>query len=950
MQTFLSITARHLVEKYGERISDISIILPSRRAGLFLKTELAKAYGKPIWSPQIFSIEDFVASLSGLKSTDNTTLLFTFYEVYKSIEKEKSQTFDEFIYWAQVLLHDFNEIDSYLVNTDELFSTINEIRAIEVWNVSGVPPTEFQKKYLQFWESLNVYYTALKSFLLEKNTGYQGLIFRVAAEKIDQKQNEIIKPVVFAGFNALSKAEEKIISTLHDYGKAEILWDSDEYYLENSDQEAGRFLRKYIGKDGADNLLWHSIDKKGKENIKWKFDLLSTEPKNISVIGVPYSIGQAKATGDILNNIPKEKITKTAVVLADEKLLIPVLNSIPPAIEHVNVTMGYPLKNSAAAGLTEALFLLQENARKLGRENDFKFYFKDILRLLAHPVVKKVKAKNKKTYSILQLLERKIIKSNRVFISPSEIEKLIAENGFDDFSSLIYSDWKNDATETLEKISAILEIVYEKLLSDEQEIQNVLETEQFALLLKVLNLVKNYIKDFKAFDDIKTLKVVFNQLLSMESTPFYGEPLLGLQVMGMLETRTLDFENIILLSTNEGTLPSGKSNNSFLPFDIKKKFKIPIYTEKDAVFAYHFYRMIQRAKNVHVLYNTETDELGSGEKSRFLLQIMEELPKINPAVSISEYIVAVNLPSTAKEQPVSIIKTPDILKKIYEHAEYGFSPSAISTYINCPLDFYFKYIAGLKEEEEIEETIEASTMGSFIHDALNELYKPFINKSISAVDIDFLKPLVKPELKKAFNKKFSDNEVLKGKNFLTYNIAAGFISNFLDYEKQSLEKSKSPIIIDSLEKVIEVEKELIFGRTTRKVKFRGTADRIESSGNILRILDYKTGSVDPKDLKIDEIDDLLLPEKSKSLQLLMYSYISSLNEQNKGKEIIPGIICLKKISAGIMHLNFANNSPVDNKVINEFEIFLNGVLQELFNPEIPFEHREDAEYCVFCNS
>jgi ATP-dependent helicase/nuclease subunit B len=197
MQTFLSITARHLVEKYGEGISDISIILPSRRAGLFLKTELAKAYGKPIWSPQIFSIEDFVASLSGLKSTDNTTLLFTFYEVYKSIEKEKSQTFDEFIYWAQVLLHDFNEIDSYLVNTDELFSTINEIRAIEVWNVSGAPPTEFQKKYLQFWESLNIYYTALKSFLLEKNTGYQGLIFRVAAEKIDQKQNDIIKPVVF---------------------------------------------------------------------------------------------------------------------------------------------------------------------------------------------------------------------------------------------------------------------------------------------------------------------------------------------------------------------------------------------------------------------------------------------------------------------------------------------------------------------------------------------------------------------------------------------------------------------------------------------------------------------------------------------------------------------------------------------------------------------------------
>jgi ATP-dependent helicase/nuclease subunit B len=948
MQTFLSITAHHLVEKYHDEISDISIILPSRRAGLFLKTEIAKAFGKPLWSPKIFSIEDFMASLSGLKKIDNTTLLFTFYEVYKKIEKEKAQSFDEFIYWAQVLLHDYNEIDSYLVDTVSLFAAISDVRAIDVWNISGIPPTDFQKKYLQFWQSLNVYYTALKKHLLENNIGYQGLIFRLAAENINDRLSTITNPLVFAGFNALSRAEEKIISTLLDSGKAEILWDADDYYVKDKNQEAGRFLRKYIGKDPSENLLWKSIKKSDRDQIKWNFNSLSNEAKKISVIGVPYSIGQARAAGDILKSISPDKITKTAVVLADEKLLIPVLNAIPETIEHVNVTMGYPLKNSAAAGLTEAFFLLQENARKLGRENDFKFYFKDIIRLLAHPVIKKLKAKNRNTAIVLNTIEHKIIKGNRVFIGPQEIDKIIIEYGSDSFCSMLFADWQNNAREALENISGLLEIVYGELLSDEKKIQNVLETEQFALLVKVINQVKNYIQNFQAFEDIKTLKVVFNQLLAMETTPFYGEPLLGLQVMGMLETRTLDFENIILLSTNEGTLPSGKSNNSFLPYDIKKNFKLPVYTEKDAVFAYHFYRMIQRAKNIFTLYNTETDELGSGEKSRFLLQVIEELPKINPSVEITEQIVAVNLPASNKKQTLAINKQPDMLKKLTEHAEYGFSPSALTTYINCPLDFYFKYVAGLRVEQEIEETIEASTMGSFIHEALNELYKLFVGKVLEPINIDSIKPQVKTELKKAFNKKFSDNEVLKGKNFLTFHIASGFINNFLDFEKQSLEKSKIPVMIHSLEKVIEAEKDFHLNGKTIKIKFRGTADRMDASANNLRILDYKTGNVDPKELKLDDIEDLLLPEKSKSLQLLMYSYISSLNQDHNDKEITPGIICLKKISAGIMHLNFANNSPIDEKVLEKFENLISRVLEELFNAEIPFEHRDGAEYCTFC--
>lgn len=926
MQNFLQKVSGYIYENHRKNTGNLTIILPNRRAGLFLKKHLSKKFGKTIWSPAIYSIEDFVEEISGVTVLEPVTLLFEFYEIYRK-STENPQPLDEFTKWAPTLLHDFNEIDQYCIDAQNFFAFVSEERALEVWSPEKKEITDFQNQYLSFWKSLGVYYEELKTHLLAKNQAWQGLAYRVASENIAPLLMSNRGQILFAGFNALTKAEDIIIQKLIEEDKAEVLWDADEYYLENTAQEAGRFLRK---------RAYPSSPKKTGEKFLWCEDLLKTEEKNIEVIGVAGNATQAKVAGEILSNL--NDYSNTALVLADETLLIPVLQSLPKKVKDVNVTMGYPLKHSPVHDLWDALFRLHENSAT----NNRRFYYKDLLKVLNHPLLNQSGEAKILTDSLTKYLTDK----NRIFISEKELKAQVEpmlQPAFENVFS-VFSDWNNNPQKALQCFSKLIEEFLKQSTKDEHKI----EREYLYNYTKIIKRIQSLLEDYDSVKDIKTLHKIFSQIAGGLTIPFYGEPLKGLQIMGMLETRTLDFDTVILLSANEEILPSGKAQNSFVPYEIKRNFGLPTYTDKDSIFAYHFYRLLQRAKNIHLLYNTEPMNYGSSEKSRFITQLQHELPKINPKAKITEKIASISV-SKSKLQPTSIEKTSIIIEKLDKLAAKGFSPSAFNTYISCPLDFYYKKILGLEEPDEVEETIEASTFGLFIHDILESFYKPFIGKIIKADDVRQMLPKAEDRTKATFLSEFSENDISFGKNLLSLKVAVKFISTFLKNESkflETLEKDGHALTIVALEQRLS---SAIYIKGN-KVNIHGFADRIDKIGNTIRIIDYKSGLVQPTDLKISEIEEITQSDKkAKALQVLTYSLMYR-QPVNDNQQLQSGIISFRKLSEGFMPVKINGSATISEEILKEVKEKLVETIEEIYDSSIPFAHNPDAKYCRFCGN
>lgn len=918
-QPFLDKVAEHIFQNYSEKVSDLTIVLPNKRAGLFLKKFLAEKFKKTIWSPKIYSIEDFISELSGLSIPEPVNLIFELYHIYKKVEGENAQTPEEFIRWANVLLNDFNEIDLYCANGNALFSYLNELRAIEQWNPQTRNLSEFQKQYLRFWNSLGILYKNFSEHLLQKKQAYQGLAYKLASENLKFSIVNIQSPILFVGFNALTKSEEIIIDFFLQNKNAEIFWDADKYYVEDPLQEAGKFLRKNK-KEGRSKS-----EEGGKKYWLWDFDILKNDSKEIEIIGVSGNVTQTKVAGEILadKNLLQEK---TAVVLADETLLLPMLNSLPENVESVNVTMGFPLKNSPLHDFWNSLFLLQENASSSNEE--IVFYHKHVIQILSHPFFNFSEKISALSAKIISVIKRK----NRIYISGEELTKEFANY---EFLKNLFSDWKNNSGEAIE---AAQNLIKERIAGKN------FESEFLARYLEIFNQIQSLQKAYNVINDLSALRIIFNSISGNYKAPFSGEPLKGLQIMGVLETRTLDFENVILLSANEDVLPSGKSHNSFLPYDVKKEFGLPTYSDRDAIFAYHFYRLIQRAKKIFLLYNNDNSKsfgTVSNEKSRFITQIQEELPKINPNIKITEKIIS--FPVSKKERPLKIEKSDEIIKRLDELSEKGFSPSALNAFLNCPLDFYFKYIIGLREEKEVEETVEADKFGNFIHEALQNLYLPFKGKNISANDVLLFRKNSGEFVKDAFLKQFSERDLSSGKNLLSLKVAQKFVSSFLKKEIEllnELEKNGTQITILELEN--EFEKELADGK-----KIRGKVDRIDKIGNTIRIIDYKTGNVNASDLKIENAEFSTFKEnKPKALQLMAYALIYS--KENPENKISSGIISLQKISESFMPLLIGGSEIVDEDSLKIFENELVKIISAMYDTSLYFVHNEEAQYCEFC--
>ena len=935
MEYFLKKVAHEIYSSYKENLIDVCVVLPNKRASLFLKKYLAEESSKPIFSPDFLTIEEFISKLSEFEIIDNMLLQFTLYEVHKEIEGSNPKSFEEFLQTSALMISDFNDIDTHMVDAGEIFNFLSETKAIAVWNLGEQELTDFEKRYLTFYRSLIKYYDKFREKLITNNNAYAGIAYRKVAENIDDILKTVSwEKIIFTGFNALSRSEEIIIKSTLDSGLGEVYWDSDEYYIQDKRQEAGFFLRDYFKQWKLKEINW--ID----NNIR------ETE-KKINIIGTPKNVSQAKLAGDLLEKSKKSGL-KTALILADENLLLPVLNSLPENIENFNVTMGFPFKFTPAYTLGYYWFSLFDDIIE-GKENGIsavKLHKNSLINFLQHPY-------------------RQWFIKNSLKEQKPELDKLIASYrfyySFETLKSFVNLDFAHEADSTKSEAIIIANLLLNLIKSISHKIseQNTNEAEELTLtkqldiiylqkLKEIIERILIYSQQESDEISLKAFKTIFQRLAFQQSIPFYGEPLQGLQIMGMLESRTLDFDSIIILSVNEGTLPAIKHANSLIAVDIRKKFGLPTQKEKQAIFAYHFYRLLQRSKEVIYIYNTEADELGGGDKSRYIHQLEAELLNTSSKIEYSEKIVSFDLPKTNMKL-ISVDKTEDVLNAIIEKSRKGFSPSSISTYINCSLQFYFQYILGLEEIEEAEESIDAAILGKIIHDSLQKLYLPLQGKLLSPDILEVKKENIKAALESSISKYYPEGETKFGKNLLILNIAFRMIEKLIKTEKDELiNDSGIERKVLFLEKDLKKEIQISQNGETYDVIIKGIVDRIDLINNEINIIDYKTGFAEQRELDIKEWDTIIDdPKRAKALQLLIYSWLFSDNTDN---QIKASILSLRKLSNGLMRLKYPDkNNTFTAEYKSICQELIKTILESIFSKEENFQQTNDTERCKYCS-
>ncbi|SEP88464.1 PD-(D/E)XK nuclease family protein [Flavobacterium urocaniciphilum] len=922
--TFLSQLANELLINSSESLYQTTIVLPNKRAKLFLIEELKKQSNETFLAPQIISIESLIEEIAQLRALENIELLFEFYIVYLELtEQSKQQDFERFSSWAITILQDFNEIDRYLVNQNELFSYLLDIERIKHWTPNINNQSALVENHLEFWKLLPTYYDTFTQHLLLKKVGYQGLLYRKSAENIVSFTKQLEnKSYVFAGFNALNNAEETIIKHLLENNKAKVYWDIDAVFLKDEFHDAGLFLRRI-------KKTWKHFE---SNPFNWVMNEFSKE-KNIEVIGTPKSIGQAKIAGKIIEKIAQENssLQNTAVVLSEENILIPLLNSLPAEVENLNITMGYPSKNNPAQILIFKLFNLHLNAQKRNQKQSV-FYYKEVLEILNNPlVVSSVNANE-----VVKIIKN----SNLTFITEKRLTDLFTRYNLQNNAlvSLLFFDWQGSITQILDKLKAILIFIKEHL-NNQNEQDKVTKAFVFSIYNIIIK-ISNYYETYQNIDTLEILFSIYKQVIDQAQVSFEGEPLQGLQIMGILESRVLDFENVIITSLNEGKLPGGKSNNSFIPYDVKLEKGLPTYKERDAIFTYHFYRLLQRAKNIYLLYNTHSEGIDAGEKSRFITQLeIEHLPNHH----FKKVFYNAIKPDTIY-QPIEIVKTESILNRLKEIATVkGFSPSALTNYLRNPIQFYYQRILGVRENEEVEENVAVNTLGTIIHEVLEKMYQPFEGKNIQikTVDIENMIQNIEAYTLEKFIEVYKEGEIKKGKNLIAFEVAKRNIYNFLLQEKLNLENGDELFIL-SLEK--EHAAEITHPNLPYPIRIAGKVDRIELRNNTIRIIDYKTGKVEAKKLKIATFEGLTLDlANDKIIQLLCYALMFQKSEWKGNYNVEVGIISFKNMKAGFLPFTFGapRSKDVETVITPEFlELFTEELvilIQEILNPDVSFK-------------
>jgi len=942
--TFLGKVAARIVQDHRQAMQDVCVVLPNRRAGIFLKRCLSSHFELPVFAPAVFSIEDFVFEHVGLNHTDQLILLWELYQCYLRTSENDVRSFEEFLKWGRILLQDFEEIDLHLIDAQSLFTYLSDAKAIELWNPGKPELTSGQQNYLTFYRSLKELYGVFKEHLLSQRMAYNGLAFRKLSEQNSAFFSELSwNDFYFVGFNAFSPTERKIIDLISDSKNVVNLYDSDSYYLNDTKQEAGKYLRETLkySKTGA---------------FEWVGDSLLEGSKSIEVIGSSHNIGQTLVAGSILESLGISQAENTALILNDESLLIPMLNMIPDNIGEFNITMGFPFSLTPAYSLLEILLSLHLNAIERSRKDhdstsdklSLRFYFRDISGLLKHPFILK--------FLSIQMVEpnmvQELLNQCKVYFAVGDIFNAFESNEeVISLFELIFCDWK-EIDDIVDKLLRISSVLFSAFYSNDTDQAPTLDLE----FLGNFSLIINRLKFLTCKDNfnisLKGLQQLIRTIAASTKIPFTGEPLKGLQIMGMLETRTLDFENIIILGMNDDLLPAVKNLQTFVPFDIRREFGLPLGNDKEAVFAYHFYRLLQRCNNIYLLYNTTADGLGGGEKSRYILQIEHELTKVNPNISYVEkfYSPPVKFDMAMKE--ISVEKTADVMADLENMAISGFSPTALSNFITCSLKFYFTYILKLGEEDLVDDSMDSLTFGIGMHDTLQELYSPYKGVTLTAKILDKIASFANDTLHRCFLKAYNNNDIDYGRNLLMVKVAESYLRRFVSLEKEfisELASENKQLVIEEIE--VEINKiKPVFIKITYKgnrdfpVRIRGKADRIDKIGSQVRIIDFKTGSLADSELSVKSWDILLTAaKKEKAFQLATYAFLYAKTFNTELPE--SGIISFRNLNNGFKKVKL----PADNSdAVSQIELLLQQLIERIFNTDEPFTQTTESDSCKYC--
>ncbi len=908
MKTFLQEIAEKICNSsYGKdnKLDKIAIVFNNRRPAIYLRKILGEQNErKAFFMPAILGMNNLIEILGRQKIIENEYLLFELFEIHKEIEGDnrKYATFDEFIAFGDLMIKDFSELDLYCVDAKQIFSYLNDTKHIEQWNIEDPNNlSEFQRRYLQFYESLYEYYKRLKERLNKDGEAYSGMAYRNVAENIEEIiDNTPYEYIYFVGFNALSESEKRIAKKYCDRGKGELITDGDAYYYDDYDHEAGLFLRRQsetfpIKEKYAEHF--------GEGEIK------------INIVSCSENIQQVKYAGQLIQelNVDNNTLEQTAVVLADEKMLVPMLNSLPDSVKSVNVTMGYPYSQSSVHALSLKLLDLHTHKK------DGKYYHKDVLSILSDPLLELSKAN--------VTASEEIQKEHIPYLSKEQIKKYTTSDQWEKIRAL-FADDSADANNWI----AMAKEFGRELYDTKYIKHNAKERESIGCWIELLQYLHELQKNHDNFiDNISLLKKIYDRLSQHKSISFYGEPLSGLQILGMLETRNLDFKRIILLSANEGIVPAGHKGNSLIPIGIKNIFHIPTYTEKDAVYANHFYCLLQRAEEIYLVYHTDSEGIGKGEASRYIAQIRNELVPRYKNIRLEEHTLATQSQkqTTANNE---IAKDDAIYGKIKSLAQKGLSPSALNVYRNCPLQYYYRYVLSIRDNDKDVEELDTSETGTIIHQILQEIYEQDKGRGLQIETLE--KGLENYTTK--INEKF--NELPQtGRNHLWKTIAIKQIANIINYDLGLL-KDHNNIEIIALEEKISVDKEI----NGMNIKLSGTIDRIDRYDGQTRIIDYKTGDVSEK-LTYDESKKIT----DKSFQVLFYAWLYT--ETSKIDEIQGAIYALRyKNLYKEITLKEGNTTTISQETLNNYYTnCVEKIITELLDRETPFKasDKPDCKYC-----
>ena len=912
MNTFIQDVLLDLSAKEKD-FSELVFVLPNKRSGIALKSEIVSVSLKMQFAPRILAIEQFVQEISELRPISPTGLLIETYRAYLATSlQETPESFEQFLNWGPRLIQDFVEIDRYLIEVESLFKSILQLKSIEAFGQD--PKTPLVSNYLQFWEQLLPIYHHLNKTLVESGEGHQGLMYRIALENLENYLNEHqSKEFVFLGFNALNASEEIIFQELLSLEMGTIYWDSDHYFLNNEMEEAGLFMRRYFSS-------WKFYKQETPLGIQSHF----TSPKKIRTIETPKSVGQAKYVGGLIKSLwDKNRCENTAVVLADETLLLPLLTALPDEIDVVNITMGFPLKATPVAGLLSSIFNLQTNKEKEG------FYYKYVLSILSNPLLESLVSPSNRYW--INDMTGFIQEQNLVLITIDQLKLEAHENL--EWIDLIFSSWENPE-QALGRLVTLIEHMKNGL--NQKTHSDFFTLECLYKFFTLLNSLKLELTGFSGIQSIKTLEHLYKNMMEEATLDFKGEPLKGLQIMGILESRVLDFETVIITSVNEGILPAGKHQNSFIPYDVKCAFDLPTIKEKDAIYAYHFYHLIQRASEVFIVCDSVVDRLNGGEPSRYSLQL-----DVGRVHQIERIKAIAQTPMQTKPRLI-IQKTPEIIKLLNELGSHGYSPSGLTLYIRDPLKFYQKYVLGLEESDEVEESMASRTFGNAIHNTLEALYKPFQNKFLSEQSLVSMTSQVPSLAERYFKDQLKGADIKTGKNLLTFEIGKHYILQLINEDLKLIQQGDSVKIISTEEKF---EAPIPLLDLPVQVKIRGKIDRVDQLNGVTRIIDYKTGNrITNNSLQIKDWSSLNndYDKYHKCFQILCYAYLWHANHPETSC-VEGGIFALKNISSGLIKLGMptedgkSNSHNIDGKVLDQFEQILSELVLKIHNPKIPFE-------------